>query len=65
MTLYCKRPDGSYNGLLLMASLTGLSTEEVAWTWKRIQQLVQERCMSKEAVLLQVKEEAKAQPWKK
>lgn len=34
-----RNPDGTYNGVAAMAELSGLSEEEIEWTWKRAKEL--------------------------
>lgn len=56
--------DGTYNGVKALAFLSGLSEAEVAWTAKRIQELMRAGS-TRELASAQVRKERKAQPWKK
>lgn len=57
--------DGTYNGAAMLARLTGLPYEEVAWTAKRLQQLMREVGLPKAQAIAQVKAEAASKPWLK
>lgn len=58
-----RNPDGTYNGVAAMARMSGLSEDEVAWTFNRIQRLMGREKRSKEETLAIVAEEAKLKPW--
>ncbi len=58
-----RNPDGTYNGVKFMAKLTGLSEAEIAWTWRRMSELMFRAAMPKEDAMRIVKEEAKGKPW--
>jgi len=59
-----RNSDGkTYNGVAMMADLTGLSREEIAWTANRIKQLIHQEGKSKEQAVVIVKEEGKSKPW--
>lgn len=34
-----RNSDGTYNGVKMMAQLSGLSEEEIKWTWDRLKEL--------------------------
>lgn len=34
-----RNPDGTYNGVSFMAEASGLSKEEIEWSWKRAKEL--------------------------
>lgn len=55
--------DGTYNGVAMLADLSGLSREEILWTFNRIKQLRQVEGKSKEEALGIVKAESKNRPW--
>lgn len=57
--------DGTYNGAAMLAQLTGLPYEEVAWTAKRLQQLMRDAGLPKAQAIAQVKAEAASKPWLK
>lgn len=58
-----RNQDGTYNGVAMMADMTGLSRVEVEWTAGRVAQLmVKEQRTRADAVAI-VKEEAKGKPW--
>lgn len=58
-----RNKDGTYDGIKAMASWSGLSYEEVAWSAKRIKQLIHEEKKTKEEAIKIVKEEGKLKPW--
>lgn len=62
-TLTFHNGDGTYNGLMLMSALTGLSMEEVTWTAKRVKELIVEQKIAKEEAMKIIKIEAKSKPW--
>ncbi len=57
-----RNADGTYNGVAMMADITGLSREEIAWTWDRLSTLLKSGMAKHEALAL-VKEQAKSKPW--
>jgi hypothetical protein len=59
-----QNPDGTYNGLKILADLSGLSLAEIAWTWNRMKQLHAEGVPSEKRKAI-VAEEAKSRPWEK
>lgn len=59
-----KNPDGTYNGATLLAEVTGLSAEEVTWTFNRLRQLKNEGKTVEEAKAI-VREEEKNKSWTK
>jgi hypothetical protein len=54
-----RNSDGTYNGVKAMAQLSGLSEEEIRWTWERAKEL-RAAGVSKEATAAQLKLEARA-----
>jgi uncharacterized protein YoaH (UPF0181 family) len=58
-----QNPDGTYNLVTYLASLTGLSEAEVQWTALRIQHLMKTEGKSKDEAKAIVKEEGKSRPW--
>ena len=61
-----KNPDDkTYNGVAMLARLSGLSEAEVAWTAARVRELMSDNGLSRSEVLERVKVEAKARPWEK
>lgn len=59
-----RNPDGTYNGIKMLADLSGLSRAEVAWTAKRLQQLMAAGSSKAEAKAI-VKTEAAEKPWER
>ena len=59
---HCRKPDGRWDGAATMATITGLSREEVVWTWERLSLLLGSGMEKTEAMRL-VKEQAKEKPW--
>lgn len=57
-----RNENGTYNGAAMMADLTGLSREEILWTWKRLKEL-KEQGLSADDMKATVAEEAKSKPW--
>lgn len=51
-----KNPDGTYNGIKAMASFSGLSEDEVRWTFDRVKEL-KSQGISKDEVTRIIKEE--------
>jgi hypothetical protein len=59
----CLNPDGkTYNGVKIMAKLSGLSEAEIWWTWCRAKEL-KEMGMDKEQILSVLKAEGRNNPW--
>lgn len=58
-----RNKDGTYDGAKALAAWSGLSYEEVAWTAKRMKQLIHEEKKTKEEAVKIVKEEGKSKPW--
>lgn len=58
-----KNPDGSYNGIHMLAQLSGLDVREVAWTANRLKQLMTVEHKSKDEARQIVATEAKGKPW--
>lgn len=52
----------TFNGVAMMADLTGLSQAEIRWTAMRMKQLYSEGKMKKE-VLSIVRSEGRSKPW--
>ena len=53
----------TYNGIKMLAAISGLSEAEVAWTAKRMQQLIREERLPAAEAKAIVRQEAKARPW--
>jgi hypothetical protein len=53
----------TYNGVEMLADLSGLSREEITWTANRVKQLIHDEGKSKEESHSIVKEERKNKPW--
>lgn len=59
-----RNADGkTFNGIAMMADLTGLSQAEVRWTADRLKQLMLVEGKSKDEALAIVKAEAADRPW--
>ena len=58
-----RNADGTYNGVDMMAELTGLSKEEVAWTAQRLKQLMVGEGMGKDAANIRIAQERVNKPW--
>lgn len=57
-------PDGeTYNGLAALASLTGLSEDEIEWAWLRIKELTFSKEYDKEEVQEIIARERILKPW--
>lgn len=57
-----RNPDGTYNGVKMMAALSGLSEAEIKWTFDEMKRLMNSGMAKEEAKAL-VKERAKSKPW--
>ncbi len=55
--------NGTYNGVTFFSEMTGLSQDELTWTWKRLQELMNGQKMPKEDALAIVRREQKSRPW--
>lgn len=60
-----RRPDGNYNGVGVLADLTGLSRAEIAWTAERVKHLMSAGGLDAGKAKTQVAIEAKDRPWEK
>lgn len=60
-----RNADGTINGPSLFAAITGLSRDEIAWTFGRLKQLIQVEKVPKDEAKRRVGEEAKARPWER
>lgn len=60
-----RNQNGTYNGAAALSAVTGLSQDEVIWTFKRIKQLMHEEGKTKKEAAEIVKEEGKSKPWLK
>ena len=59
-----RNADGkTFNGVAMMADLTGLPQAEIRWTAERLKQLMHSEGKSKDEALAIVKAEAAARPW--
>lgn len=56
-------PDGTYNGVKIMARLSGLSEAEVKWTFYRFKHLMQVQKKTKDEAKAIITEESKTKPW--
>jgi len=66
MTDLFRNPDGkTFNGVKLMAWLSGLSESEIRWTADRLRYLIHVEHKSKDEAKRIVKDEAKIKPWEK
>lgn len=57
-----RNPNGSYNGIKALAAWSGLSEAEVAWTARRVKELMAAGTSAADAKVI-VKQEAKSRPW--
>lgn len=58
-----KNADGkTYNGAAMLAELSGLSIEEIVWSFDRMKQLRQEGKTKEESIKI-IGEEGKSKPW--
>jgi uncharacterized protein YoaH (UPF0181 family) len=53
-----RNPDGTYNGVSAMSEMSGLSQEEIQWTWERAKEL-RAMGLSKEQVARALRMEAR------
>lgn len=53
-----RNPDGTFNGATMLAELSGLSTEEIKWTWERAKEL-KAQGMAKDLIAATLKHEAR------
>lgn len=58
-----RNPDGTYNGVAIMAELSGLTQAEVAWTFGRLKQLMTIERRPREEAKAIVQSEARSKPW--
>lgn len=58
-----RNPDGTYNGVVAMAMMTGLSEAEVEWTFTRLQRLMGREKKTKAEALAIVRAESQSKPW--
>lgn len=58
-----RNPDGTFNGVKLLASLSGCSEAEVRWTVARLNYLMHTEGKTREEAKAIIIEEAKRQPW--
>jgi hypothetical protein len=59
-----KNENGTYNGVRALSAISGLSTAEVEWTWRRMVEL-KNTGLSSDAIKATLKAEAAARPWEK
>lgn len=52
----------TYNGAAMLADLSGLSIEEIAWSFNRLKELRQEGKTKEESIKI-LSEEGKSKPW--
>ena len=53
-----RNPDGTYNGMTVLSELSGLSQEEIMWTWERAKEL-RASGLSKEQISRALRTEAR------
>lgn len=59
-----RNPDGkTFNGVALLAELSGLSQAEIAWTAARLKELMTVQRVDREVAKRMVKLEATLKPW--
>jgi TRAP-type C4-dicarboxylate transport system permease large subunit len=58
-----RNPDGTYDGIKMLAAMSGLSEAEVAWTAKRLKHLMHVEKKTKEEAKAVVAQESKSRPW--
>lgn len=58
-----RNSDGTYNGITLMAEISGLSQAEIRWTWERLRHLMHVEGRTKDEAKSIVRDEARARPW--
>lgn len=58
-----KNPDGSYNGIAILADLSGLSEAEIRWTAERLRHLMRVEGKTPEEAKAIVRVEAADRPW--
>lgn len=58
-----RNQDGTYDGAALLAALSGVSREEIIWTFNRLKYLRQVEGKSAQEAKRIVDEERTAQPW--
>lgn len=58
-----RNADGTYNGVTLMAEISGLSQDEIRWTWERLRHLIHVDGRSKDEAKAIVRDEARMRPW--
>jgi len=59
-----RNSDGTYNGVTALAELSGLSQEEIKWTWDRAKQL-RAQGLSKDQISAALRAEAREKFGKK
>jgi hypothetical protein len=60
-----RNQDGTYNGIALLAAMSGLEQREVQWTADRIRQLMVVEKRPREEAVATVTEECKGKSWLK
>lgn len=60
----CRNADGTYDGSKVLSMLSGISDQEIAWMFKRAQQLMRQGLTARDASN-QANQEARAGAWKK
>jgi hypothetical protein len=58
-----KNPNGTYNGVQMLADISGLSLAEVQWTANRLKHLLRVEKKSKIEAKAIVKAESATKPW--
>jgi len=58
-----KNPDGTYDGAAALAALSGLSKEEIMWTWARMKHLRHVEGKTSEEAKAIIAKEVKLKPW--
>lgn len=60
-----RNADGTYNGVAVMAEMTGLGEIEVRWVFQRIKQLIRVEGKTRAEAVAMVKAESVDRPWEK
>ena len=58
-----KNEDDTYNGVNMLAVLSGLPKDEIQWIFNRLKHLMHIEGLSKESAKAQVAQEASDKPW--
>lgn len=58
-----RNPNGTYDGAAMLSAMSGISKDEILWTFNRLKHLMHVDGKSKAEAQAIVKEECRAQPW--